>query len=185
MQNDKQKIDKGIVGHINHRIFGVLSILLVLASSFIPYNNHVSYTEITYDKSIKTISFTLEVFTPDLEKAIQLEFTAHDFVLGKDSISNSLEKFIQAYINQKTTIIIDGIVLKQAVFKPSTSQANRTIIQYSFTDIPPISSLSIYSEILTSVFTDQQNIVELISNESREKALLTNSKLNHTWILKN
>lgn len=187
MRDNNQLIDKRVVQRLNwlkwHYI-GLISILFFTLYAFTPNPYHVSYTEIDYNENLKTISFTVEVFTDDFEKAILLEYKPDQIIIGVDSLPPPSELYIQLYITDKMTIIIDGIVLKQPTFKASQSNPERTIIQFSYTDLPPFKSLSVYSEILTTVFTDQQNILEFAYKETKEKALLTKSKLNHTWILK-
>ena len=163
-------------------VFIFVHILIILPLyAFTPHPYHVSYTEIDYNATEKVITLSLEVFTDDLETAIKLEYKPEKFFLGSETVGEAEEILIQKYVLDKTTFLIDGIVLKNAEFLPSESNPDRTMIYFQYTDLPPLTSVTFYSEILTSVFTDQQNIVEFRSGTKKEKALLTTEKTNATW----
>jgi hypothetical protein len=149
--------------------------------SFSPPPYHVSYTEISYKKESKQLTFSIEVFTDDLETAIKLEYKPEKFFLGGKDLSDSTELYIQSYINNKVTVIMDGMVLKQRSYLPTESNPDRTTIYFEYVDIPPFTSLAFYSEVLINLFKDQQNIVEFQANGEKKKALLTIEKTNVTW----
>jgi len=157
--------------------------ILVFVFSFTPHPYHVSYTEINYKKETHNLTFAIEIFTNDLETAIKLEYKPEKFFLGGDSISDSAEVFIQKYISSKTTIIIDGIVLKQRNFLASESNPDRTTIYFELTDLPNFRSFAFYNEVLLSTFPDQQNIVEFIHSSKKEKALFSKDKTSVTWMV--
>ena len=186
MFHHKQLFEKGLLALTNGN-FLALSLLLTLALtplfSFSPHPYHVSYTEVAYSKKEHSLTFSLEVFTDDLENAIKIMYQPTRFFLGSDSLSESTEILIQQYVLEKTTLVLDGVVFNGAEFLPTESNPDRTIIYFQYTDLPPISSLAYYSEILTSIFKDQQNIVELRNEGIKEKALLSSDKKSVTWKL--
>lgn len=186
MRDNNQLIDKRIVNRLNWLkllYFGLISFSISVLYGFVFSPNHVSYTEIKYEKNQKSLSITLEVYTNDLETAILLNNKPDTFVIGIDSLPAPSEQYIQAYITNTMTIIIDGIVIKQPKFISIKSDPKRTIIEFSYTDLPPFKSFSIYSEVFTSIFPEQQNIVVFNHQDIMQKALLTKSQLNHTWII--
>lgn len=186
MFHNKQLFEKGFLGLTNGNFitFSLLFILgLMPLFSFAPHPYHVSYTEIDYNKSERTLTFSLEVFTDDLENAIKISYKPSKFFLGSDSLSDSTEKLIQQYVSEKTTLVLDGNVFKGAEFLPTESNPDRTIIYFQYTNLPPISSIAYYSEVLTSIFKDQQNIIELRNGNTKEKALLSQDKKSVTWKL--
>jgi len=187
MFHDKQLFEKGFVPYLkgrNKELFVLLGMICISLLSLAPHPYHVSYTEIEYKKESKTLTFSIEVFTDDLENAIKLTYQPEKFFLGSDSLKPETEILIQKYILDKTTLLIDGIVLKGASFLPSECNPDRTVIYFQYNDLPPFSSFSFYSEVLLTLFKDQQNIVEFRNGTSKEKALLNSDKKSVTWKIK-
>lgn len=181
---NKLKIEKGLHNWLNGKkwiIPAVLLLSLPLIYGFGPHPYHVSYTEIEYKKADNTLTFSIEVFTDDLENAIKIEYQPEKFLLGSDTLSVPEENLVQSYIKENLTIILDGVVMKGFDFLPTESNPDRTIVYFQMQDLPPFDGLTFYSEILTSLFKDQQNIVEYKRGEQKVKALLTNEKKNVTW----
>ena len=151
--------------------------------SFKPHPYHVSYTEINYKKEHKNLTFSIEIFTDDLETEIKLLFKPNKFFLGGDSLTNSAQLYIEEYVKLKTSVIVDGIVLKDFHFLPTESNPDRTIIYFELTDLPNFKSLAFYNEVLTNIFANQQNIVEFLHGSKKEKSLLNRDKTSTTWII--
>jgi len=164
-----------------------LIILMVVVStpffSFKPHPYHVSYTEINYKKEHKNLTFSIEIFTDDLETEIKLLFKPNKFFLGGDSLTDSTQLYIEQYVKIKTSVIVDGIVLKDFQFLPTESNPDRTIIYFELTDLPNFKSLAFYNEVLTNIFANQQNIVEFLHGSKKEKSLLNRDKTSATWII--
>jgi len=177
------KRKRSYLNAINKLSLVILVSIITGLFSFVPHPYHVSYTEINYKKETHNLTFAIEVFTDDLEMAIKLEYKPKKFFLGTDSLSDSVEVYIQKYISSKTTIIVDGIVLKQLQFLPSESNPDRTTIYFELTDLPNFKSLAFYNEVLINTFQDQQNIVEFIHSSKKEKALFDKSTTSATWIV--
>jgi len=187
MWNFNQKFVKRSGSYLsvkNGLVLGLSLSLIIGLASFIPHPYHVSYTEINYKKETHNLTFVFEVFSDDLENAIKLDYKPEKFFLGSDSLPETTEILIQQYIKDKTTIIIDGIVLRDFKFLPSQSTPDRTTIYLELTDMPNFKSLAFYNEILTNIFLDQQNIIEFTYANKIEKALLTKEKTSVTWIIK-
>lgn len=163
-------------------LVGLLVVFIALLACS-PHPYHVSYTQVDYKPEAKELTFSIELFTDDLENAIKLTYKPEKFYLGEDIVSDSSEILLQKYIKDKFTVLMDGVVLKKPIFLSSQSTPDRTTIYFEFTDLPKFHSLTIYSELLTSIFIDQQNIIEFTHNSKKEKALLTLKKTNVTWIM--
>ena len=162
---------------------GLTLVIITSVFSFTPHPYHVSYTEINYKKENQNLTFAIEVFTDDLETEIKLLYKPHKFFLGSDSLTDSAQVLIEQYIHLKTSIIIDGIVLKDFKFLPTESNPDRTIIYFELTDLPNFKSLAFYNEILINIFSNQQNIVEFFHSDKHEKALLSRGKTSITWVI--
>ncbi|MGB1002585.1 MAG: DUF6702 family protein [Salibacteraceae bacterium] len=183
---NKQIFEKGFWNSLNgNKSIFVVTFLLgtTFLLSFAPHPYHVSYTEIEYKKTDNTMTFSVEVFTDDLESGIKLNYQPEKFQLSTSNIDSTNERLIQKYILDHFNIILDGIVFKQIEFLPTESNPDRTVIYFQITNLPPFHGLTLYSELLTSLFNDQQNIVEFKYNSTTEKALLTKAKKNVTWKL--
>ena len=179
--------DKRNVNFLNFKYYFLAVMVLILAStlfSFIPHPYHVSYTEISYKKEQKNLTFAVEVFTDDLETEIKLLYKPNKFFLGSDSLTDSAQFLIEQYVYQKTSVIVDGIVLKDFQFLPTESNPDRTIIYFELTNLPNFKSLAFYNEILVNIYSNQQNIVEFFNSGKNEKALLNKDKTSVTWIIK-
>ena len=154
--------------------------LTIISAKLHPY--HVSYTQIEYKKETQNLTFSMEVFTDDLETALKMKYKTDKLFLGSNSITPKNDSLIFEYIKDQTTILIDGVVWKGYDFLTSESHPDRTIIYFQFNDLPPFSSLTFYATILNEIFTDQQNIIEYKQKNSKHKALLTSKKTNVTWL---
>jgi len=182
-----QKFDKRVFHGVNTQkmtIGGLLLFLIFAFSAFVPHPYHVSYTEIEYKPQQHRVTFSIEVFTDDLEKAINLEFKPEKFFLGQDELSEETETLIQKYVAQKLSVIIDGIIIKSPQYLPSQSTPDRTTIFFEYTDLPEFSSFAVHFQLLNHLYKGQQNIIEFKSPQLTGKELLTIEKNNATWILK-
>ena len=186
MWDNNQIFDKRNMLSLNDtkptQLVGLITVFIALLS-FLPHPYHVSYTQVDYKPVAKELTFSIELFTDDLENAIKLDYKPEKFYLGGATVSDSTEILLQKYIMDKLTVIMDGVVLKKPIFLPSQSTPDRTTIYFEFTDLPKFQSLTLYSELLTSLFKDQQNIIEFNNESKKEKALLTLKKTNVTWIM--
>lgn len=181
---NKQVFEKGSGFSLKGENLVILLMVFISVPLFwalAPHPYHVSYTEIEYKKSEKTVTFSMEVFTDDLENAIKLNYKPDKFFLGGEVLSDSNELLIQQYVKEKVTVLIDGIILKEYNFLPSESNPDRTLIYFQFTDLPPFGGLTFYTEVLNHLFADQQNIVEYKKGNETFKALLNKEKTNATW----
>lgn len=186
MLNDKPFFDERNCVSMKAKNLGYTSMVLLLFIAFgamAPHPYHVSYTELNYTPEKKELTFAIEVFTDDLENAIKLDYKPEKFFLGSDSISAESENLIKKYMENKCRVIVDGIVLKDLQWMGVESTPDRTNIYFSYANLPPFSSLAFYNTILVSLFPDQQNIVEFITSNKKQKALLSKEKTNVTWMI--
>lgn len=186
MQLNKQLFDKRSLNsfkRLNWTHTLLFSFVFMVALSFVPHPYHVSFTEIVYKKDTQQLTFSIEVFTDDLEMALKLDTKSEAINLGSDPISDSTEALIQNYIRKNISVITDGIVLRQLHFLPTESNADRTIIYFELTNLPNFKSFAFYNEILINTLPDQQNIIEFNHSGKKEKALFDNSKTSQTWMI--
>ncbi|MFT4753094.1 MAG: hypothetical protein ACI85Q_000630 [Salibacteraceae bacterium] len=184
MWYDKTIFEKGLLTSINSKgilLLWPLFLLILGLSSSTPHPYHVSYTEIEFKEESRNLTFSIDVFTDDLETAIKLDYKPEKFFLGEGTINSANDSLIQLYVQNKTTILMDGVVLKGFSFLPTESNPDRTTIYFQFTDLPSFSSLTYYTSVLNHVFQDQQNIVAYKRGTQTQKALLSSEKTNATW----
>lgn len=187
MWDFNQKLDKRIFQSVNtqkNTFGGLLLLIFIVFSGFAPHPYHVSYTEIEYKPREHRVTFSIEIFTDDLESAIHLELKPEKFFLGQEDLPKETEALIQEYVNQKLSVIIDGIVIKSPQYLPTQSNPDRTIIFFEFMDLPEFSSFSVHFQLLNHLIKGQQNIIEFKSPQITGKELLSIEKNNATWILK-
>ena len=161
----------------------LFSFVLIGIFSFVPHPYHVSYTEIFYKKDAHQLTFSVEVFTDDLELALKLDSKSETIYLGTSPVSDSTEILIQKYLSKNISVIIDGIVLRQLTFLPTESNPDRTTIYFEIIDLPNFKSFAFYNEILINTLPDQQNIIEFNHSGKKEKVLFDKGKTSETWIV--
>ncbi len=147
--------------------------LTLVASSFYStyaHDFHTSITDIKYNPRTQAFEVALKVFTNDLESAVS-KFTKSKIVYS--STSAEQQQQLYSYLQSKLSFeIAKGKPLK---YKLVGSEAETDAV-WIYVEVPvknnSVSQLYIKNAVLTEVFTDQMNIVNLNYKGKTESALL-------------
>ncbi|MEG0187044.1 DUF6702 family protein [Algoriella sp.] len=123
---------------------------------------HTSNIKVDYEQETGTLNITYRFFTTHLEKAVG------ESVTNKSAFENKLK----AYVNNKVDVKVNGKNVNATDFIYSVNDKS-TRIFYKVGQVSDISSLEIRIGLLTDVFSDQQNIVNVDVKNNRKTFSLT------------
>ena len=156
----------------------LLPILLLTLSAAALHKYHMALYQINYAPEKKMLQITSRIHIDDLNKALTK--------LNKKSISieNEIENneetlIIKDYLSTRFSIKING-QLKTLNFLSKEIEGDEIVCYSNIKGISKINSLEIYNTILTELFQDQQNRINLDVLGSKNSFLLTkttNSKI--------
>ncbi len=122
---------------------------------------HLSKCDIEYSVGQKSLQVTLHVFIDDLEAALRKQGRDHLFV-GSEREVPSANGFIAAYLQEKLIISVNQKKQK-AIFlgKETTKDLSAVWIYLEIKDVSEIRDIFVEDKLLTEVFDDQKNIVQI------------------------
>jgi len=152
----------------------VLKVLLstLLAFSSLSHDFHVSLTTIQYSAEESTYQATIKLFTDDLEKALNAEYSEEIILSSKNEFDQNVEAYVQSRFK---------------LYDEQGNQLNLTYLgkelEYDVTwvyleSVPAKASenLTVENTLLNEVFRDQSHIVHYYLEEKTSTALLDASK---------
>ncbi|MEJ8802914.1 DUF6702 family protein [Pontibacter sp. H249] len=148
-------------------------LLFFVAASVVPalaHDFHTSITDIKYNPRTQSLEVSLRVFTDDLENAVS-KFTKTKVIYN--SASAEQQQQIYAYLQTKLSFeLTKGKPLK---YKLLGSEAETDAV-WMYVEVPvksaSVGQLYVKNAVLTEIFNDQMNIVNLNYKGKTESALL-------------
>ena len=140
---------------------------------------HFSKTEINFDEKNHTFNITLHIFIDDLERVVQ-STNKEKLFIGTDKENKETDKAIEAYLNKKFSIEIDHKKINTVWVGKETARDMQAIYVYlSAEKIKNAQQMHITNSILTEVFSDQKNIVQVnFPNKPQGYAVCDKGKTN-------
>ena len=130
---------------------------------------YISVYNFRYEESRDQVNMVCKIFTNDLNAGISHQINRLFDVEKFDKSDQN--RFINAYVNSKTSILINGHLIFFKLQKIEiTGEGLTSIVQCYFVanEVPSIQTLTVTSDLLLEVFDDQVNIVHLdIRDESK------------------
>lgn len=153
----------------------IVSLFLLLFYSITFANDHKFYVAmfvVEQNKQYKELEITSRIFIDDLEKAINKK---HDVHLNLNSKKQHPEakKYIAGYLENK--LRISFLKTSPATKLLDFSFENDVLIAYlkvPYGDIN-LSSITITNNVLTEIYSDQQNIMHITVNAKKSSILFT------------
>jgi len=146
--------------------FAFLVLVFLLGNSFSNkitslHEFHISKCNIDLSEKEQTLQITLHIFIDDLEEALRQ--------LGKDKLfictekeHEEAEKYILNYLNQSFTIEVnDKEVEYEFLGKEISQDLAATWMYLEVQDVQSLESLKVKYDLLTEVFDDQKNIIQI------------------------
>lgn len=142
--------------------------LLLISSSALSHDFHLSKCDIEFNESEKSLQFTLSVFIDDLEEAIARQFPEKLYILtDKESLQADIE--ISKYLLSKIKISVDGQFQRLNFLGKEAGEDISSMWCYlEISNVLPQSEIAIEFDLLTEVFNDQRNLVKLQYNKSKK-----------------
>ena len=151
-------------------------VLFVLSSAFTFHKFYVGVFQIDYFKEKKAVQITTRLFIDDLEKALHKKHNRHFYITTKDEVADA-NTYIAKYLEEKLKIKINNKI--QTIQFLTKEQEENIVICYlkiNFKD--NIKDLEITNNVLSDIFSEQQNLVHLNINSNKKTILFTNTETN-------
>ena len=148
---------------------GMLLAIPILSSAWMPHKFYVSLTEIRYNAQSERLELSMRIFPDDLDRAL-LERSGIQTQLATKVEHENADSLIKAYLLESFSLQADGV---EIAFSYLGKEPESDAI-WCYLESGPLSApqnLSIRHELLTEIFPDQVNIVQVYI-ESWNKGLL-------------
>ena len=148
----------------------LVAIILPMLVSATDHKFYVSTTNIEYSKQNESLQIISKIFIDDIEDVLQKRYKP---TLSLDSKKETKEdtELLKEYILQKLKVWIDG---KEVSFNYIGREYDVDIVN-AYIEIPNVKNpktITVEYKILFELFSDQQNIIHIKSNNYRRSLLL-------------
>ena len=151
-------------------------------ANVLPHPFHVSKTDIVYSAKENTLQITMHLFIDDLEKAF-LKRGIENLRLGTDKESAMSNQFIAEYLRQKFNIKTNTqFVDFQWVGKEITDDFLGLWCYLEVKNVTNLNRVEVISEVMTDIFSDQQNIISIVGPQKKKGYFLLTSSKNYDGI---
>ena len=137
---------------------------------------HVSTFDMNYKASHKTLQITGHIFIDDLESAFQRRGVARPLRIGTQREDAQTNELIANYLKETMTLVANDQTLRINYLGKENSEDMAAI--WVFMEVSnvtaPVKKISVKNSLLTEVFEDQKNIINLqISDRQKGSFLLS------------
>jgi len=151
--------------------FALLGLFFLSLSAFTAHKFYVAIYQINYASDKKMLQITTRIFTDDLNVALLKKYKAKTN-LGDVSETPEDVALMQKYVAENFLIKING-QNKPLYFHSKELENNVLICYFSVKDVTKLRSLAIQNSVLTEVFPEQQNIIQLNVAGKKQSLLLS------------
>lgn len=151
-------------------------VLFILLSAFTFHKFYVGVFQVDYFKEKKAVHITARLFIDDLEKALHKKHNKHFYITTKDEIADA-NSYIAKYLEEKIKIKINNKI-QTIQFLTKEQEENIVICYLKINFKNNIKDLEITNNVLSDVFSEQQNLVHLNINGNKKTLLFTNTENN-------
>jgi len=147
--------------------------VLFFLASFAIHKFYVSVTQVDFIENKKRVEITTRIFIDDLEKALEKKSSKKVYLATKDEVPEAKD-LIKSYLSQKITASINQKPV--SIILLGTEIENDVLICYLKIDFSEkITTFELYNNVLTEIYSDQQNLVHTNINNTKRSFLLTKS----------
>ncbi len=138
---------------------------------------HISKTEMVFQPTEKSLQLTMHIFIDDLEKVFEKQGQSKLF-LGTELEKKEVNTLILNYLQSNFNIQLNGKKTPYTwVGKETTKDKQALYLYLEIKNIREIRNISVENKVLTELFADQKNIVQInIPSKKQGYFLLTKSK---------
>jgi hypothetical protein len=143
---------------------GILLAAMLLSSAWMPHKFYVSLTEIRYNAQSERLELSMRIFPDDLDRAL-LEKLEHE----------DADSLLKVYLLESFKLQADGLEIAFSYLgKEAESDAIWCYLESG--SLPEPKKLSIRHELLTEIFPDQVNIVQVYIENWNKGLLLSRNQ---------
>jgi len=154
------------------RILLPILIVSIIGLGFSHHKFYVSLNQIDYNENSQALEITMKIFTDDLEYGIS---GSEDFYgLGTEREPGDADSLIFKYIKKNFKLIADGKA-GQMVFVGKEVELDVCWCYVEIENVEPFTELYIANRMLTELYTEQVNIVN-VSYGGKTRGLLLDSR---------
>lgn len=139
---------------------------------------HISKTDITHKTAEKSLQITMHIFIDDLELALEKQGHKKLFVGTEKEVAQA-KTLIEQYLRANFLVSINGKnCVYQWVGKETSTDKQALWIYLEATNIKEVKQISVENKVLTELFADQKNIVQVnVPAKKQGYFLLDRSKI--------
>ena len=152
----------------------VLILFLGLLTSFTLHKYYVSVTEINYNQKTEQLEISLKLFNDDWQNALDYRL-GKPVNLGSENEYQKLDSLVSAYLFDNFKIEVNEEEKKLHIIG-SEIEGEATWIYMYADEVKTINSIEIKNKLLTEMFDEQRNVVQLTYGKINKSALLTKSR---------
>jgi len=155
---------------------GVLLVTMILCGGWLPHKFYVSLTELRYNAQSERFELSMRIFPDDLDRAL-LERSGIQTQLATELEHEDADSLMRAYLLESFSLQADGVeIVFSYLGKEPESDAIWCYLESG--PLPAPQKLSIRHELLTEIFPDQVNIVQVyVANWNKGLLLSRNQPL--------
>ena len=152
----------------------ILVLFLALLTSFTMHKYYVSVTEIVFNNKKEQLEISLKVFNDDWQNALDHRL-GQPVLLGSENEYPKIDSLVSAYIFENFRIKVNEDNKKLHIIG-SEMEGEATWIYMYVDEVKNVKSIEIYNKLLTEMFDEQRNVVQLTFGKVNKSALLTKSR---------
>jgi hypothetical protein len=139
---------------------------------------HVSKTLVEHNAESKSLEISMHIFVDDLELALE-KIGGKELRLGSDKENPKAEELLVKYLNQQFQLLVNGKSVKFSFIGKELSEDFLAVWCYLEVEgITNLNSLKVTNTVLTEMFPDQKNVVQ-IKGPNQKKGYFLMDKVNN------
>ena len=142
-------------------------------SSFAIHKFYVSIYQIEQNVPKKRLEITCRIFIDDLNKVLSKQYTKKISICEPSETTEDIN-FLKQYLSENILITVNGKI-KPILFKSKELETNVVVCYLNCADVKKIKTFSIKNTALLSLNKEQQNIIQIKINNTKQSLLLTNA----------
>lgn len=160
----------------------VLILFLGLLTSFTLHKYYVSVTEIVYNGKTEQLEVSLKVFNDDWQNALDHRL-GKPVNIGSKNEYPKLDSLVSAYLFEGFKVKVNEEGKKLNIIGREI-EGEATWIYMYVDEVKDMKSIEVQNKLLTEMFDEQRNVVQLIIGKTNKSALLTKSRSSKIFDLK-
>ena len=147
-------------------------IIILLSFGTLLHDYHIGLTEVNHNSSNKSLGISIRLFTEDLEKALNSGLI-EQIELNIENETNQTDLYINTYLNKKFNIEVNKKE-KEVIYLGKEYEEDVIWMYLEVQNVNKIKTIKVRNTLLTEVFDDQRNIINVNINNKKAGEILSN-----------